>query len=119
MSRWAYRQVDRPRSAKFPPIQVKTRLFKVDKFNQNLSRLMPLPPTSDPTTSAQIIPTNHEGVRNWVTEMATLCQPDQIHWCDGSEEEKEQLTRQAVEKGILIKLNQKKLPGCYYHRSNP
>jgi phosphoenolpyruvate carboxykinase (GTP) len=80
---------------------------------------MPLHPTSDSTTSPQMIPTNHEGVRNWVTEMAKLCQPDQIHWCDGSEAEKEQLTQQAIDKGILIKLNQKKLPGCYYHRSNP
>jgi phosphoenolpyruvate carboxykinase (GTP) len=51
--------------------------------------------------------------------MATLCQPDQIVWCDGSEEEKQRLTQQAVDAGILIKLNQEKLPGCYYHRSNP
>ena len=80
---------------------------------------MILHPTSDSTSSAQINPTNHQGVRNWVTEMVNLCQPDQIHWCDGSEEEKERLTQQAVEQGVLIKLNQKKLPGCYYHRSNP
>ncbi len=80
---------------------------------------MLLHPTSDSATSAQVIPTNHQGVRDWVAEMAKLCQPDQIHWCDGGEEEKEQLTRQALEKGILIKLDQKKLPGCYYHRSNP
>jgi len=80
---------------------------------------MLLHPTSDSTTSPQIHPTSHEGVRNWVTEMVNLCQPEQLHWCDGSEEEKEQLTLQAVEKGILIKLNQKKLPGCYYHAPIP
>jgi phosphoenolpyruvate carboxykinase (GTP) len=57
-------------------------------------------------------------VTGWVREMAALCQPDQIHWCDGSEAEKETLTAEAVRKGILIKLNQEKLPGCYYHRSN-
>ena len=51
--------------------------------------------------------------------MAKLCQPDRIHWCDGSEAEKQALTAEAVTKGILIKLNQDKLPGCYYHRSNP
>jgi len=51
--------------------------------------------------------------------MVKLCQPDQVYWCDGSEEEKERLTWQAVDMGVLIKLNQKKLPGCYYHRSNP
>ena len=63
--------------------------------------------------------TDHEGVKAWVAEMEQLCQPDQLYWCDGSEEEKERLTQKAVEAGILIKLNQEKLPGCYYHRSNP
>ena len=55
----------------------------------------------------------------WVEEQAKLCQPDRIFWCDGSEAEKEFLTAEAVAKGVLIKLNQEKLPGCYYHRSNP
>ena len=63
--------------------------------------------------------TPHEGVRAWVEEMVELCQPDAIVWCDGSEAERERLTRQAVEAGVLIELNQKKLPGCYLHRSNP
>lgn len=51
--------------------------------------------------------------------MAELCTPDQVYWCDGSEKEKETLTAEAVRQGILIPLNQEKLPGCYYHRSNP
>ena len=76
-------------------------------------------PTSDSTASPQTYPTNHQGVLDWVAEMVKLCQPDQVYWCDGSEKEKEALTQQAVDAGILIKLNQKKLPGCYYHRSNP
>jgi phosphoenolpyruvate carboxykinase (GTP) len=63
--------------------------------------------------------TKHAKVRLWVNEMKALCQPDNIYWCDGSEAEKENLTQQAVEAGILVRLNQKKLPGCYYHRSNP
>ncbi len=58
-------------------------------------------------------------VTNWVQEQTALCQPDMIFWCDGSEEEKATLTRIAVETGVLIELNQKKLPGCYLHRSNP
>ena len=61
----------------------------------------------------------HSGLHAWVNDMAQLCQPDQIVWCDGSEEEKERLTQQAVDAGVLIKLNQEKLPGCYLHRSNP
>jgi phosphoenolpyruvate carboxykinase (GTP) len=63
--------------------------------------------------------TAHAGVSAWVQEMAELCQPDQVVWCDGSEEEKTRLTQQAVDTGILIPLDQKKLPGCYLHRSNP
>jgi len=55
----------------------------------------------------------------WVNEMAGLCQPDRVRWCDGSEEEKRALTDQAVRDGVLLKLNPQKLPGCYYHRSNP
>jgi phosphoenolpyruvate carboxykinase (GTP) len=64
-------------------------------------------------------PTLHAGAQAWVAEMAELCQPDQLYWCDGSEEEKETLTAQALKAGILIKLNQEKIPGCYLHRSNP
>src|ERR1700749_3616738 len=54
----------------------------------------------------------------WVNETVGLCKPERIFWCDGSEAEQEALTQEAVDKGILIKLNQEKLPGCYYHRSN-
>jgi len=63
--------------------------------------------------------TTNKTVQTWVEEQARLCQPDRIFWCDGSEEEKQLLTAKAVSEGILIKLNQEKLPGCYYHRSNP
>ena len=55
----------------------------------------------------------------WVDSMVDLCQPDQVVWCNGSEAEKATLTDEAVVKGILIRLNQEKLPGCYYHRSHP
>jgi phosphoenolpyruvate carboxykinase (GTP) len=58
-------------------------------------------------------------VQTWVNEMIELCTPDEVVWCNGSEEEKVRLTDLAVQRGILIPLNQKKLPGCYYHRSNP
>jgi phosphoenolpyruvate carboxykinase (GTP) len=70
-----------------------------------------------PSTPAQ--PVAHAGVCAWVEEMRALCQPDEIYWCNGSEEEKNELTRQAVKSGVLIELNQEKLPGCYLHRSNP
>src|ERR1051325_178795 len=61
----------------------------------------------------------NQHVTRWVEEQAALCRPDRIFWCDGSEEEKAALTRIAVHAGILIELNQQKLPGGYLHRSNP
>jgi phosphoenolpyruvate carboxykinase (GTP) len=63
--------------------------------------------------------TDNKLVLAWVEEQAKLCQPDEVFWCDGSAEEKEFLSALAVERGILIRLNQEKLPGCYYHRSSP
>ncbi len=63
--------------------------------------------------------TTNKYVLDWVQECAELCRPDEVVWLTGSEDELEALRKQAVEEGILIKLNEDKLPGCYYHRSNP
>jgi phosphoenolpyruvate carboxykinase (GTP) len=65
---------------------------------------------------AGTVPSNPH-VQKWVKDVASLCQPDEVFWCDGSEEEKEELTRIAFKSGDLIPLNQEKLPGCYLHRS--
>lgn len=56
-------------------------------------------------------------VQKWVDEMAKLTKPDSIEWMDGSEEERERLTKQALETGELIELDQNKLPGCVLHRT--
>jgi phosphoenolpyruvate carboxykinase (GTP) len=70
-------------------------------------------------TKSTDAPTNNPKLLAWVDEMAKLTQPDQVVWCDGSEGEKERLTKYAVDKGILIPLNPEKRPGCYLHRSDP
>jgi len=64
-------------------------------------------------------PTTNPHLLGWVDEMAKLCKPDRVHWCDGSEAEKRRLIEQAVAQKVLIPLDQKKWPGCYYHHSNP
>jgi len=61
----------------------------------------------------------NDTLRAWVEEVRSLVTPDRIFWVNGSEEEKNLLYDRAVADGVLIKLNQEKLPGCYYHRSNP
>jgi len=63
-------------------------------------------------------PANPHVIR-WVEGFARHCQPDTVHWCDGTAEERTALTAEAVARGILIPLDQKKWPGCHYHRSNP
>jgi len=64
-------------------------------------------------------PSKSHALTEWVKEVALLTRPDTVVWCDGSEAERDRLTKEAVAAGILIPLNQKKRPGCYLHRSNP
>jgi phosphoenolpyruvate carboxykinase (GTP) len=61
----------------------------------------------------------NEALLQWVESIRQLASPDRVFWVDGSEEEKRFLTEEAVRSGVLLELNQEKLPGCYYHRSNP
>ena len=61
----------------------------------------------------------NQAVLDWVREIETLAQPENIFWCDGSEKEKKYLTDEALRQNVLIKLNQEKVPGSYLHRSNP
>ena len=59
----------------------------------------------------------HQELQEWVEEMARLCRPDSVVWVDGSEEERQRLTEQAIATGEVVGLNQEKLPGCLYHRT--
>ena len=60
---------------------------------------------------------NNIYVNEWVEQMAKMTQPDSIVWIDGSEEERDRLTKQALSTGELVELDQEKLPGCLYHRT--
>ncbi len=63
--------------------------------------------------------TDNKAVNAWIDEMAAMCAPSEIVWIDGSEAQLEALRAEAVATGEMIKLNQEKLPGCYYHRTAP
>jgi phosphoenolpyruvate carboxykinase (GTP) len=56
-------------------------------------------------------------VKRWVDEVTSLCGPDKVVVCDGSEAEKDRLIKECLASGELLELNQQKLPGCYLHRS--
>ncbi len=61
--------------------------------------------------------TMNESARRWVNEVARMCRPTDVVWCDGSEAERERLLEAAIRAGDLIPLNQRELLGCYLHRS--
>ena len=63
--------------------------------------------------------TTNEKLNRWVEEMAALCEPDHIHWCDGSDAEFQKLVDGMIESGTAKKLNEAKRPGSYLVRSDP
>ena len=63
--------------------------------------------------------TSNAALKSWVQEVAQLTQPDQIHWCTGSQSENDALIKQMLGSGDLISLNQQTHPNCYLHRSSP
>ena len=63
--------------------------------------------------------TKNKHVLTWVDEMVDLVKPDKVVWIDGSEEQLEELRKEAMSTGEIIKLNEEKLPGCYLHRTDP
>jgi phosphoenolpyruvate carboxykinase (GTP) len=63
--------------------------------------------------------TTNQILISWVNEMAALCQPEKIFWCDGSDAENQLLCDQMVRSGTFIKLNAQKRPGSYLARSHP
>jgi phosphoenolpyruvate carboxykinase (GTP) len=61
----------------------------------------------------------NEKLRNWVQEMATLCKPEEVHWCDGSEREYDDMFGLMLKSGTAMRLNEKKRPNSYLVRSDP
>jgi len=64
-------------------------------------------------------PTQHKKLIAWVEEIARLTTPDRIHWCDGSDEEYDQLCQLLVDAGTFTRLSPTKRPNSYYATSDP
>ncbi|MCB0725576.1 MAG: phosphoenolpyruvate carboxykinase (GTP) [Ignavibacteriae bacterium] len=63
--------------------------------------------------------TDNQKLKDWVEDVAGLCKPDKIHWCDGSDEEAAELIKLCIDNGSFTKLNDEKRPNSYLVRSDP
>jgi phosphoenolpyruvate carboxykinase (GTP) len=61
----------------------------------------------------------NQHVTAWVAEMAAWCEPERIHWCDGSQQEYDRLCDEMVASGMFIRLNPALRPGSFLARSDP
>ncbi len=62
---------------------------------------------------------SNKKLEQWVKDIAGMCQPDGVHWCDGSQEEYDGLCARMVSSGMATQLNPAKKPGCFLFRSHP
>ncbi|MCU1343047.1 MAG: pckG [Candidatus Acidoferrum typicum] len=58
-------------------------------------------------------------LEQWVESVARMTCPEQIVWCDGSEEEAARIQQQLISEGHTLQLNEKTYPNCLLHRSDP
>ena len=66
-----------------------------------------------------MITIKHKELDAWVKEVAEMCKPDNVHICDGSQQEYDRLMQEMVDAGMAIPLNPQKKPGCFLFRSHP
>ena len=64
-------------------------------------------------------PTTNPRLLQWVDEIAALCEPDTVHWFDGSDGERELLVKQLLAAGTFTALDPAKRPDSYWARSDP
>jgi phosphoenolpyruvate carboxykinase (GTP) len=81
--------------------------------NSNLEGVEPIVP--DTATA----PTKNQQLLDWVQEVVALTEPAEVHWCDGSDEEHDQLCQQLVDAGTFTRLDEELRPGSYLARSDP
>jgi phosphoenolpyruvate carboxykinase (GTP) len=75
--------------------------------------------STDASQINQTAPTTHQGILDWVNEVAELTQPERVYWCTGSDEEWVELTDALVESGTFVRLNEEKKPNSFWAASDP
>src|SRR5215203_1767186 len=71
------------------------------------------------TADTQAPPTTHQGILDFVSEVAAMTTPDRIHWCTGSDEEWVELTDALVASGTFTRLDPAKKPNSFHARTDP
>ena len=69
--------------------------------------------------SAKKTDATHKRLAAWVEDVAQLCKPDRVHWCDGSDEEYQAILQLMVQTGTAIRLAEDKRPNSILVRSSP
>ncbi len=65
------------------------------------------------------MPTKNQALLRWVEEIRTLCQPESVHWCDGSQQEYDAMIQRMLDGGTLRALDPAKRPNSYLAWSDP
>ncbi len=63
--------------------------------------------------------TKNKKLVQWVDDMAKMCKPDKIYWCDGTQNEYDSMIKIMVDSGLATPLNKSKRPNCFLFRSDP
>jgi phosphoenolpyruvate carboxykinase (GTP) len=58
-----------------------------------------------------------EKLKQWVKEVADMCRPDSIYWCNGTKEEYDRMMAKMIEEGMATTL--KKRPNSFLFRTDP
>ncbi len=69
--------------------------------------------------SSEKPPTQNKSLIDWVYQWEKIFEPSQIHWCDGSESEYKKFTKELVDSGTFIRLNDELRPNSFLARSDP
>jgi hypothetical protein len=105
----------------FRPPNAEENPEKLTAAEQSARSALEVAKTADPAALVQCLDALTEilAERGNYPEVELLTQPENIFWCDGSERENDFLISESLKQEVLIKLNQKKAPRSYLHRSNP
>jgi len=58
-------------------------------------------------------------LNQWVKEVADVCKPDHVTWCNGSQQEYDEMCRLMEATGTFIRLDPRKRPNSFLCRSDP